>query len=157
MRRILLGLALVLCLCVSAMAAPVEIELVQYKPEAFRTFDALAEKFNKTHPNIHLTISSPNEPITILKTRFIRENYPDISDYKGLANIKKAYPSIMEGLKFVPVPGVFGVPYNKNIFDAHGWKIPESWPEFVKLGSLLRQRMRAYSVAPTIRMLAFRT
>ena len=163
MRRILLGLALVLCLSVSAMAAPVEIELVQYKPEAFRTFDALAEKFNKTHQNIHLTISSPNEPITILKTRFIRENYPDIigiggdvnysnfqdaelladiSDYKGLANIKKAYLDIIDGLKFVPVPGVFGVPYmanaagvlyNKDIFDAHGWKIPESWPEFMKL------------------------
>lgn len=66
----------------------------------------------------------------------------DISDYKGLANIKKAYLDIIDGLKFVPVPGVFGVPYmanaagvlyNKDIFDAHGWKIPESWPEFMKL------------------------
>ena len=163
MRRLILGLAFALCLTVSAFAAPVEIELVQYKPEAFRTFDALAEKFNKTHPNIHLTISSPNEPITILKTRFIRENYPDIigiggdvnysnfqdagllanvSDYKGIAKIKKAYIDIIDGLKFVPTPGIFGVPYmanaagvlyNKDIFDAHGWKIPESWPEFMKL------------------------
>ena len=161
MRR--LALLLVLCLTGCAWGAPVEIELVQYKPEAFRTFDALAAKFNATHTDIHLTISSPNEPITILKTRFIRENYPDIigiggdvnysnfqdaelladvSGYPGLAKIKKAYIDIIEGLEFVPTPGTFGVPYmanaagilyNKDIFDAHGWTIPESWPEFIKL------------------------
>ena len=147
----------------AASSPKIEIELVQYKPEAFRTFDALAEKFNKTHDNIHLTISSPNEPITILKTRFIRENYPDIigiggdvnysnfqdaellsdlANYKGLENIKKAYINIIEGLEFVPTQGTFGVPYmanaagilyNKDIFDAHGWKIPESWNDFIKL------------------------
>lgn len=163
MKRLMLVPALVLCLCVSAIAAPIEIELVQYKQEALRTFDALAKKFNETHKNIHLTISSPNEPMTILKTRFIRENYPDIigiggdmdysnfqdaelladlTGYKGLAKIKKAYIDIIDNLKFVPRPGVFGVPYmanaagvlyNKDIFDAHGWKIPESWPEFMKL------------------------
>ena len=157
--------AVILASCLPSFGAnkPIEIELVQYKPEAFRTFDALAEKFNKTHANIHLTISSPNEPLTILKTRFIRENYPDIigiggdvnysnfqdaelladvSNYKGLSKIKKAYIDIIEGLEFVPTPGTFGVPYmanaagilyNKDIFDAHGWKIPESWPEFLKL------------------------
>ena len=163
MRRLILGLVLGLCLTVSASAAPVEIELVQYKPEAFRTFDALAEKFNRTHTNIHLKISSPNEPMTILKTRFIRDNYPDIigiggdmdfsnfqdaglladvSGYKGLEKIKKAYIDIIDSLKFVPVPGVFGVPYmanaagvlyNKEIFASNGWKIPESWQELIKL------------------------
>ena len=126
MRRLMLGLALVLCLCVSAIAAPVEIELVQYKQEALRTFDALAKKFNETHKDIHLTISSPNEPMTILKTRFVRENYPDIigiggdmdysnfqdaelladlTGYKGLEKIKKAYIDIIDNLKFVPRPG----------------------------------------------------
>ena len=78
MRRSIFILAFLLCLVNSAFSAPIEIELVQYKPEAFRTFDALAEKFNATHKNIHLKISSPNEPMTILKTRFIRDNYPDI-------------------------------------------------------------------------------
>ena len=158
-------IALIVGYCMPSFGAgkPIEIELLQYKPEAFRTFDALAEKFNKTHDNIHLKISSPNEPITILKTRFIRENYPDIigiggdvnysnfqdaelladvSKYKGISKIKKAYIDIIEGLEFVPSEGTFGVPYmanaagilyNKDIFDEHGWKIPESWPEFMKL------------------------
>ena len=163
MRRSIFILAFLLCLVSSAFAAPIEIELVQYKPEAFRTFDSLAEKFNATHKNIHLKISSPNEPMTILKTRFIRDNYPDIigiggdmdfsnfqdaglladvSGYKGLEKIKPAYIEIINGLKFVPTPGIFGVPYmanaagilyNKDIFDSHGWKIPETWSDFIKL------------------------
>ena len=49
----------------------VEIEIVQYKPEAAKYFDELEKKFNETHDNIHLTISSPNDAMTILKTRFI--------------------------------------------------------------------------------------
>ena len=163
MTKKLLLLLCVLAFSVPSFAAPIEIELVQYKPEAFRTFDALAEKFNATHTDIHLTISSPNEPVTILKTRFIRENYPDIigiggdmnysnfqdaelladvSGYKGLSKIKKAYIDILEGLEFVPTEGIFGVPYmanaagilyNKDIFDAHGWTIPETWSDFLKL------------------------
>ena len=165
MKRFVLCVIVIVSLASSAFAAnkPVEIELVQYKQEALRIFDTLAEKFNASHPNIHLKISSPNEPMTILKTRFIRENYPDIigiggdmdfsnfqdaklladvSDFKGLKKIKKAYIDIIDGLKFVPVDGVYGVPYmanaagvlyNKDIFDEHGWKIPESWPEFMKL------------------------
>lgn len=165
MKRLALSLVLLLCLAgaVNASSRPVEIELVQYKQEALAIFDELAEKFNATHNNIRLKVSSPNEPMTILKTRFIRENYPDIigiggdmdfsnfqdaklladvSGYKGLSRIKKAYIDIIEGLEFVPTPGTFGVPYmanaagvlyNKDIFDAHGWQIPNSWPEFLKL------------------------
>ena len=56
----------------------VEIELVQYKPEAVDVFEELEEKFNATHDDIHLTIESPNDAMTILKTRFVREDYPDI-------------------------------------------------------------------------------
>ena len=36
----------------------VEIEIVQYKPEATAYFDALEEEFNATHEDIHLTIES---------------------------------------------------------------------------------------------------
>ena len=163
MKRLALSLVLVLCLAGVSCAAPVTIELVQYKQEALKIFDALAEKFNATHDNIKLKASSPNEPITILKTRFIRENYPDIigiggdmdfsnfqdaelladvSKYPGLQKIKKAYIDIIEGLEFVPTPGTFGVPYmanaagvlyNKDMFEAHGWTIPRTWPEFIKL------------------------
>lgn len=141
----------------------VEIELLQYKPEATKFFDKIEEEFNSTHDDIHLTISSPNDAMTILKTRLIREDYPDIvgiggdmnysyfvdsdiladvSDYEGLKKIKPAYVEILEGLEFVPTEGTFGVPYvanaagvlyNREMFQEHGWEIPETWDEFMTL------------------------
>lgn len=141
----------------------VEIEIVQYKPEAVKVFEALEEKFNATHDDIHLTIDSPNDAMTILKTRFIREDNPDIigiggdvnfsnfidsdmlmdiSDFDGLDDIKQAYKDINKNLEFVPEEGVYAVPYmanaagilyNKDIFDEHGWTIPTTWSEFIKL------------------------
>ena len=113
----------------------VEIELVQYKPEAVDIFEQLEKEFNETHDDIHLKISSPNDATTILKTRFIREDYPDIigiggdinysyfvdsgiladlSDYEGLSEVKPAYLDIIEGLEFVPTEGTYGLPYVAN-------------------------------------------
>ena len=56
-----------------------EIEVVSYKPEAVKAFEKIEKRFNETHDDIHLTISSPNEAMTILKTRFIREGIVRIS------------------------------------------------------------------------------
>lgn len=140
-----------------------EIEIVQYKPEAAAYFDALEEQFNASHDDIHLTIDSPNDASTILRTRFIRENYPDIigiggdinysyyidaeiladvSDYEGLKNIKKSYIDIAEALEIVPTDGTYSVPYvanaagilyNREMFEEHGWEIPETWEELLSL------------------------
>ena len=63
-----------------------EIELVNYKPEAVEAFEEIERRFNETHDDIHLTIESPNEAMTILKTRFIREDYPDIVGIGGDIN-----------------------------------------------------------------------
>ena len=140
-----------------------EIEIVQYKPEAAAYFDALEEQFNASHDDIHLTIDSPNDASTILRTRFIRENYPDIigiggdinysyyidaeiladvSDYEGLKNIKKSYIEIAEALEIVPTDGTYSVPYvanaagilyNREMFEEHGWEIPKTWEELLSL------------------------
>lgn len=147
----------------SADGQKTEIEIVQYKPEAANYFAALEEEFNATHDDIHLKISSPNDAMTILKTRFIREDYPDIigiggdinysyfvdaeiladiSDYSGLKNIKQAYLDIDKSLELVPVEGTYAVPYvanaagilyNKDMFEEHGWEIPENWGELTAL------------------------
>ncbi len=140
-----------------------EIELVQYKPEAVEVFKKLEEKFNSTHDDIHLTISSPNDAMTILKTRFVREDYPDIlgiggdinysyfidsdiladvSDFDGLSEVNQGYVDILEGLEFVPTEGTYGVPYvanaagilyNREMFKEHGWEIPTTWEELMTL------------------------
>ena len=64
----------------------VEVELVSYKPEAVEAFEKIQDRFNETHQDIHLTIDSPNEAMTILKTRFIREDYPQIVGIGGDIN-----------------------------------------------------------------------
>lgn len=165
-------LKLTLC-CAAALAVQgcgassddgkIEIEIVQYKPEAANYFKVVEEEFNATHDNIHLTISSPNDAMTILKTRFIREDYPDIigiggdinysyfveaeiladvSDYEGLQNINQAYLDIDEALELVPTDGTYAVPYvanaagvlyNKDMFAEHGWEIPQNWNELITL------------------------
>lgn len=141
----------------------VVIELVQYKPEAVDVFDELEEKFNATHDDIELVIDSPNDAMTILKTRFIREDNPDIigiggdinysnfldaqmlmdiSDFDGLDDIKEKYLETNKDLEYIPMDGVYAVPYmsnaagvlyNRDMFEEHGWSIPETWDEFISL------------------------
>ena len=153
----------------SENSGKIEIELVQYKPEAVKTFEKIEEEFNATHDDIHLTIESPNDAMTVLKTRFIREDAPDIigiggdvnfsnfidsdmlmdiSDYEGLDSIKQAYLDIDKALEFVPEDGVYAVPYvanaagilyNKDLFEENGWKVPTTWQEFTTLCDEIKQ------------------
>ena len=141
----------------------IEVEMVSYKPEAVAAFEEVQNKFNESHENIHLTINSPNEAMTILKTRFIKEDYPDIvaiggdvnysnfldadlfmdvSDFEGVKNIKQSYLDMEKELEFTPHEGIYGLPYaanaagilyNEDMFVEHGWKIPETWDEFIAL------------------------
>lgn len=172
-RKKLLSALLVLVMCVpmaltacgdsQSSSGKTVIELVQYKPEAVAAFEALEEEFNATHDDIELQIESPNDATTVLKTRFVREDYPDIigiggdvnysdfvdagiladvSDYEGLQSIKPAYVEILENLEYVPTDGTYGVPYvanaagvlyNRDMFEEHGWEIPTTWDEFITL------------------------
>ena len=139
------------------------ITMIQYKPEAVKAFEAMEERFNATHDDIELKIESPNEAMTILKTRLIKEDYPDIigiggdinysnfldaelfmdiCDFEGVDDIKSAYMQIEENLEFIPQDGVYALPYvanaagilyNKEMFSENGWEIPTTWTEFTEL------------------------
>ena len=139
------------------------ITMIQYKPEAVKAFEVMEERFNATHDDIELKIESPNEAMTILKTRLIKEDYPDIigiggdinysnfldaelfmdiSDFEGVDDIKSAYMQIEEDLEFIPQDGVYALPYvanaagilyNKEMFSENGWEIPTTWTEFTEL------------------------
>lgn len=139
------------------------VRMVQYKPEAADVFEQLEQKFNETHDDIYLEVESPNDAMTILKTQFIRNDYPDIigiggdinysyfldsdllmdiSDFDGLNDVKQVYLDIDKELEFVPQDGVYAMPYmanaagvlyNKDMFEEHGWKIPQTWDEFIDL------------------------
>ena len=141
----------------------IEIEVVTYKQEAVKTFEKLQDLFNETHDDIHVTITCPNDATTVLRTRFIREDYPDIvgiggdvtfsnfvdagiladvSDFDGLSQVKQSYIDTLEKLEFIPTEGTYGVPhsanaagvlYNRAMFREHGWEIPTTWDEFTAL------------------------
>lgn len=140
-----------------------EIEFVSYKREAVSIFDALTAEFNETNDHIYLNFSSPNDAVTIMKTRFVREDYPDVvaiggdasyadfvdsniladvTEYPGMANVQPAYQEIMKSVTYVPMDGIYGVPYianaagmlyNKDMFAEKGWEIPTTWTEFCDL------------------------
>ena len=165
-----MGCAVVLSGCGDPYGGKTHIEIINYKQEATDYFDALEEEFNATHDDIVLTIDSPNDASTILRTRFIREDYPDIigiggdinysyyidaeiladvSDYPGLENIKQSYLDIGEALEIVPTDGVYGVPYaanaagilyNRDMFEEHGWEIPTTWDELIALCEEIRSQ-----------------
>lgn len=140
-----------------------EIEFVSYKREAVSIFEALMAEFNESNDHIYLNFTSPNDAVTIMKTRFVREDYPDVvaiggdasyadfvdsniladvSGYPGMEKVLPAYQEIMKSVTYVPMDGIYGVPYianaagmlyNKDMFAEKGWELPETWDEFIAL------------------------
>ena len=141
----------------------VEVEIVSYKQEAVSIFEQIMADFNASHDDIYLNIQSPADAVTVMKTRFVRENYPDVigiggdadyasfvdseiladvSGYAGIENVQPAYRDILESITYVPMDGIYGVPYvanaagmlyNKRMFADKGWEIPETWDELIAL------------------------
>jgi raffinose/stachyose/melibiose transport system substrate-binding protein len=170
-RKVLLSVLLIFSLIVPLQGCNsevskdgvMEIEMVQYKQEAVEAFKKIEQKFNETHDDIHLTIESPNEAMTVLKTRFIRNDYPDIvgiggdinysnfldadmfmdiSDFEGTKYTKQKYMEMEDALELIPKDGIYALPYaanaagvlyNKDMFEEHGWTIPTTWNEFISL------------------------
>ncbi|MFR6587132.1 MAG: ABC transporter substrate-binding protein [Ruminococcus sp.] len=148
------------------------VTMLQYKPEAVSAFDEMAERFNASQDEIYLEIESPNDAMTVLKTRFVREDYPDIigiggdinysnfldanmfmdiSDFDGISDIKPAYMDIVKELEFIPQDGVHALPYvancagilyNKDMFEENGWEIPTTWSEFTALCDTISSQRR---------------
>ena len=140
-----------------------EIEFVSYKREAVSIFESLMAEFNENNDHIYLNFTSPNDAVTIMKTRFVREDYPDVvaiggdasyadfvdsniladvSGYPGMEKVQPAYQEIMKSVTYVPMDGIYGVPYianaagmlyNKDMFAEKGWDLPETWDEFIDL------------------------
>ncbi len=158
-----LGLSAAGCGSRNADSEKTVIELLHYKPEAVSYFEEVEKRFNESHEDIELKITSPNDAMTVLKTRLIREDNPDIigiggdfnyanfidagilmdiSDFDGLNSIRQNYLDINENLEFVPTDGTYGVPYmanaagilyNRDMFEEYGWQIPKTWDELLSL------------------------
>lgn len=137
----------------------VQIEFFQNKPEAKATFDDLIQTFNAAHADIQVTQVNPPDAETVLKTRVVKNDIPDImamgatDTYSTLAQsdiftdltdsslLKTIDPNYIQMLKDVTgMDEVTGIPYatnangimyNKTLFDEMGLDVPKTWDELI--------------------------
>ncbi len=153
--------AVLLSSCTSGNNAngKVQVEFFQNKPEAKGTFDELIKTFNAKHSDIQVTQVNPPDAETVLKTRVVKNDVPDImamgatDTYSILAQsdifadltdsplLKTIDPNYIKMLKDVTgMDEVTGVPYatnangimyNKTLFKEMGLDVPKTWDELI--------------------------
>lgn len=145
-----------------------EIMFFSNKIEAVGTYNKLVEKFEAENPNIKVTISAPPDATTVLKTKLVKGDVPDIismsadrsyadfvdanilEDLDGLVDIDKinpVYNEMMKDLEIEERQGIYGVPYalnasgviyNKDIFRELNLEIPKTWDEFLSVAQKVK-------------------
>lgn len=146
----------------------IEIMFFSNKIEAVGTYNKLVEKFEAENPNIKVTISAPPDATTVLKTKLVKGDVPDIismsadrsyadfveanilEDLDGLVDIDKinpVYNEMMKDLEIEERQGIYGVPYalnasgviyNKDIFKELNLEIPKTWDEFLSVAQKVK-------------------
>ncbi|WP_130860600.1 ABC transporter substrate-binding protein [Gracilibacillus phocaeensis] len=139
----------------------VTIELFSNKSENFDTYNGLIEEFERQHPDINVELEAPPEAETVLKTRLVKEDVPDVMSIGGNATygelaragifhdfsesdvLDKVQPSYLEMLGLLvgsEDDGIYGVPYatnantviyNKQKVEELDIEIPQTWDEFI--------------------------
>ncbi|MDG5472520.1 ABC transporter substrate-binding protein [Jeotgalibacillus sp. ET6] len=139
----------------------VELELFSNKTENIATYEKLIEKFEEEHEGIRINLYAPPDAETLLRTRLVKDDMPDIVtiagsalygeltdagmlvDYDGspmLENIQPAYLDMLKELEGEESEGIHGVPfaanantviYNKEKLDELGLNVPTTWDEFI--------------------------
>ncbi|MEK6989307.1 extracellular solute-binding protein [Paenibacillus sp. FSL K6-1566] len=137
----------------------VQIEFFQNKPEAKGSFDALIQKFNESQSDITVVQVNPPDAETVLKTRVVKDDIPDIvgmgatdtysllaqsgifMDMTGsplLSRIDETYVQMLRDVsgmeEVIGIPystNANGVMYNKEIFSKLGLSVPRTWDELL--------------------------
>ncbi|MBY6977330.1 extracellular solute-binding protein [Clostridium botulinum] len=113
-----------------------QVEVFLSKAEAINTFKNFEEKFEEQNPDIDVVISSPAQPMTVLKTRLVKNDVPDILTIAGEMNygdfvdagiledlsnekdiidrIQPAYVNVLKSLEFESNDTLCGIPYACN-------------------------------------------
>ena len=124
-----------------------QLTLFSNKIEAVDTYNELIEEFEKENPDIEVVLTAPPDATTVLKSRFIKEDSPDIiqlsadrvyadfvdanilEDLTGkidLNEVDDIYNKMLKDLEIEKKDGIYGVPYalnasaviyNKDIFN----------------------------------------
>ena len=145
-----------------------QIVFFSNKIEAVDTYKKLVEKFEHENPDIDVVVSAPPDATTVLKTRLVKGDAPNIislsadrtfadfvdanilEDLSGKIDfdvIDPVYSQMLKDLELEKVEGNFGVPYalnasgviyNKDIFEKLNLSIPKTWDEFINVAKIVK-------------------
>lgn len=157
-----------LIVSIAGSASAQSIEFFQTKSEAVGMMNVLIADFEAEYPDIHVTQVQTPEPDTVLRSRIVRGNMPDLialggdrtfadmakagvlmelSDTPLLDSIQPTYLEMLNDLH--GEDGQYGIPYTANantvlynteIFDENGWSVPTTWSEFIALAEDARSK-----------------
>lgn len=141
----------------------VTLQILNYKREAVDILEELARDFEAQNTDIKIQLDSPSDALTILKTRLVKEDPPDIAiiggdrsyadfvdadaivdltGYNGFNKVQDVYLEMAKQLELRPKEGIYSVPYaanaagvlyNRDMFKENNWDIPQTWSEFMTL------------------------
>lgn len=164
----LLGVLLTLTACGGRQSADgkVHIEFFQNKPEAKDSFDRLIAEFNEQNPDIVVAQTNPPDAETVLMTRVVKEDVPDVigmgatdtysvlgqsgifADLTGepvLDRINPRYVQMLTDLtgrkEITGIPyaaNADGIMYNRKIFKEQNLKVPKTWNELMETAQKLK-------------------
>ncbi|MCD7035545.1 extracellular solute-binding protein [Metabacillus sp. GX 13764] len=146
----------------SGSPGKITLELFSNKAENVGTFQELIKKFEKENPDIDIELNAPPEADTVLKTRLVKNDMPDMlaiggnASYRELANagifydftgnklLDKIKPSYLNMINLLSneKKGTFGLPYatnanvaiySKDKFKKLGAAPPKTWDEFIAI------------------------
>jgi raffinose/stachyose/melibiose transport system substrate-binding protein len=144
------------------------IEFFSTKPENMVTLQKLVDAFNAENAGTQVTLSSPAQAGSVLRSRLTKNDMPDVlaiggdSLYTELSGssilldiggeafnsrIQKAYQNMVFDLHTDKSKTVYGIPYaanasgvlyNKEIFAKYGVPIPQTWDAFLEAAAILK-------------------
>lgn len=167
MALLLPGSLLTACGDGESEAGKVRIEFFQNKPEAKASFDKLIAKFNAENPGIEVTQVNPPDAETVLLTRVVKNDEPDIVGmgatdtfsvlsqsgiFEDLTNqplLERVNPEYVKQLTDVSgmreITGVpyatnaNGIMYNKQIFRELNLRVPKTWDELIATARAVKE------------------
>ncbi|UAL52955.1 extracellular solute-binding protein [Bacillus sp. OVS6] len=141
----------------------VTLNLFSNKSENINTYKGLIEEFEAENPNIRIKFDSPPEAETVLRTKLIKNDIPDVmliagnatygelgragvledfADTELIDSIQPSYLDMIDRLVGPEKDGVYGLPYatnantviyNKQKFEELGLEVPKTWDEFIAI------------------------
>lgn len=147
----------------SADSGVTQLEFFSSKMENVSTMQKLVDKFNTQNTDVQVTLNSPADAGTVLKTRMTKDDLPDIIAYGGdniytelteagilldlsdqevLKTINSSYMQMVYDINGDKAEKAYGIPfasnasgiiYNVDLFQKAGVEIPETWDELIEV------------------------